>query len=368
MQKIVIIGGGIVGASAAYLLSKENVQVTLIDSDEPGQATRAAAGIICPWLSKRRNKYWYELAKNSAAFYKELAGTLEGDTGRNSGYKQVGVLALRKTEEKVTELFNLANERHLDAEVMGEIAKLSEEETKQKFPLVKPGFGSVYVSGAARVNGSLFCERLLYAAKENGVKIKSGRAHFSTDGKVRVDGEDEHYDKLIIAAGAWLKELLDEASFHTEVLAQKGQLLELDFSEFQTDEWPVILPPSAKSIVPFDNGKIIVGATHEKAAGFDTKPTAEGKAEILIEVSQFMEGDLASKVAHVAVGTRPYTPDFAPLIGQLPGFESVFLANGLGASGLTTGPYVGKLLADLALGNTVDLALENYEPSKYISR
>lgn len=40
MQKIVIIGGGIVGASAAYLLSKENVQVTLIDSDEAGQATR----------------------------------------------------------------------------------------------------------------------------------------------------------------------------------------------------------------------------------------------------------------------------------------------------------------------------------------
>lgn len=70
----------------------------------------------------------------------------------------------------------------------------------------------------------------------------------------------------------------------------------------------------------------------------------------------------------MAVGTRPYTPDFAPLIGQLPGFESVFLANGLGASGLTTEYYVGKLLADLALGNTVDLALENYEPSKYISR
>ncbi|EAD4062327.1 FAD-binding oxidoreductase, partial [Listeria monocytogenes] len=104
MQKVVIIGGGIVGASAAYLLSKENVQVTLIDSDEAGQATRAAAGIICPWLSKRRNKYWYELAKNSAAFYKELAETLEGDTERDSGYKQVGVLALRQTEEKLAEL------------------------------------------------------------------------------------------------------------------------------------------------------------------------------------------------------------------------------------------------------------------------
>ncbi|EFT1773038.1 FAD-binding oxidoreductase [Listeria monocytogenes] len=368
MQKVVIIGGGIVGASAAYLLSKENVQVTLIDSDEAGQATRAAAGIICPWLSKRRNKYWYELAKNSAAFYKELAETLEGDTGRDSGYKQVGVLALRQTEEKLAELFNLARERRLDAEVMGEVAKLSEAETKQRFPLVKSGFGSVYVSGAARVNGGLFCETLLYAAKENGVKIKAGRAHFSSDGEVVIDGEKEHYDKLILATGAWLKDLLQDAGFQTDVLAQKGQLLELNFSEFQTADWPVILPPSAKSIVPFDNGKIIVGATHEKAAGFNTEPTAEGKAEILTEVSQFMEGDLASKVAHVSVGTRPYTPDFTPIIGQLPGFESVFLANGLGASGLTTGPYVGRILADLALGNASDFVLENYEPSKYISR
>ncbi|MBC2127538.1 NAD(P)/FAD-dependent oxidoreductase [Listeria marthii] len=368
MQKIVIIGGGIVGASAAYLLSKENVEVTLIDSGEPGQATRAAAGIICPWLSKRRNKYWYELAKNSAAFYKEIAQMLERETGRDSGYKQVGVLALRQTEEKVTELFNLAKERRLEADVMGEIELLSEAETKQKFPLVKPGFGSVYVSGAARVNGGLFCETLLSAAKENGVKIKSGRAHFSANGEVFVDGERESYDKLIIASGAWLADLLAEAGFHTDVLAQKGQLLELDFSEFETDDWPVILPPSAKSIVPFDNGKIIVGATHEKAAGFNTEPTAAGKTEILTEVTRFMEGDLTRKVAHVAVGTRPYTPDFAPLIGQLPEFESVFLANGLGASGLTTGPYVGKLLADLALGNSVELALENYEPSKYISK
>lgn len=72
---------------------------------------------------------------------------------------------------------------------MGEVAKLSEAETKQRFPLVKSGFGSVYVSGAARVNGGLFCETLLYAAKENGVKIKAGRAHFSSDGEVVIDGK-----------------------------------------------------------------------------------------------------------------------------------------------------------------------------------
>ncbi|MBC2255304.1 FAD-binding oxidoreductase [Listeria ivanovii] len=368
MEKIVIIGAGIVGASAAYLLSKENVEVTLIDSNEPGQASRAAAGIICPWLSKRRNKYWYELAKNSATFYPKIAQMLADDTGKETGYKQVGALALRPTTEKTEQLFNLAKERRADAPVMGVIEKLTEAETKQKFPLVKPGFSSIFVSGAARVNGGLFCRTLLEAAQENGVRILSGKATFSATGEVHVTGGKENYDKLIIATGAWLASFLADAGYKTDVLAQKGQLLELDFEEWATDDWPVILPPSAKSIVPFESGRVIVGATHEKTAGFDIEPTVAGQAEILAEVNYFMEQATSEKIANVTVGTRPYTPDFAPLIGSLPGLESVFLANGLGASGLTTGPYVGKILADLALGWTSELPLANYLPSKYISK
>lgn len=368
MQKIVIIGAGIVGASAAYLLSKENVEVTLIDSSEPGQASRAAAGIICPWLSKRRNKYWYELAKNSAAFYEEIAQMLSEDTGKETGYKQVGVLALRQTEEKLETLFKLAKERRVEAPNMGVIEKLTEAETKEKFPLVKPGFGSIYVSGAARVNGSLFCQTLLMAAKERGVKILAGKATFSVAGEVFIHAKKENYDKLIIATGAWLASFLQDAGYKTEVLAQKGQLLELDFGSVNTADWPVILPPSSKSIVPFEDGKVIVGATHEKTAGFNIEPTAEGQVEILEEVTKFMEDVSNEKIANVTVGTRPYTPDFAPLIGSLPGFDSVFLANGLGASGLTTGPYVAKLLVELALDLPSELPLENYSPSKYISK
>lgn len=368
MQKIVIIGAGIVGASAAYLLSKENVEVTLIDSNEPGQASRAAAGIICPWLSKRRNKNWYELAKHSAAFYQEIAQMLADDTGKETGYKQVGVLALRSSVEKIDQLFNLAKERRVDAPVMGVIEKLTETETKQRFPLVKPGFGSVFVSGAARVNGGLFCLNLLEAAQANGVNVVSGKATFSATGEVYVAGIKENYDKLIIATGAWLASFLADAGYKTDVLAQKGQLLELDFGGWDTGDWPVVLPPSAKSIVPFENGRVIVGATHEKTAGFDIKPTAAGQAEILEEITQFMEQVSSEKITNVAVGTRPYTSDFAPLIGSLPGFESVFLASGLGASGLTTGPYVGKILADLVLGQQSELPLSNYSPSKYISK
>ena len=56
MMKVAIIGAGIVGSTAAYYLSKEaQVDVTVYDHGV-GQATKAAAGIISPWFSKRRNK------------------------------------------------------------------------------------------------------------------------------------------------------------------------------------------------------------------------------------------------------------------------------------------------------------------------
>ena len=70
MKKVIVIGGGISGASAAYQLTKlsADVKVTIIDRKDPGQATDAAAGIICPWLSQRRNKAWYQLAKKGPVF------------------------------------------------------------------------------------------------------------------------------------------------------------------------------------------------------------------------------------------------------------------------------------------------------------
>lgn len=72
MNKVIVIGAGILGASAAYQLSKLGAEVIIIDRKDVGQATDAAAGIICPWLSQRRNKAWYRLAKAGASFIRHL--------------------------------------------------------------------------------------------------------------------------------------------------------------------------------------------------------------------------------------------------------------------------------------------------------
>ena len=110
-MKVAIIGAGIVGSTAAYYLSKEaQVDVTVYDHGV-GQATKAAAGIISPWFSKRRNKAWYRLARLGADFYQELVADLAKDGIETDFYQQTGVYLLKKKEEKLEELYQLALSR-----------------------------------------------------------------------------------------------------------------------------------------------------------------------------------------------------------------------------------------------------------------
>jgi D-amino-acid dehydrogenase len=53
MSDVIVIGGGIVGAGAAYRLARDGVRVALVDRADPGQATAAGAGIISPGTSTR---------------------------------------------------------------------------------------------------------------------------------------------------------------------------------------------------------------------------------------------------------------------------------------------------------------------------
>ena len=70
-MKVAIIGAGIVGSLQPIIYPKKHkLDVTVYDHGV-GQATKAAAGIISPWFSKRRNKAWYRLARLGADFYQD---------------------------------------------------------------------------------------------------------------------------------------------------------------------------------------------------------------------------------------------------------------------------------------------------------
>jgi D-amino-acid dehydrogenase len=85
MKKIIVVGAWILGASTAYHLAKSGTDITLVDRHDLGQATDAAAVNVCPWLSQRRNKAWYQLAKGGARYYPTLIDQLEEDGETETG-------------------------------------------------------------------------------------------------------------------------------------------------------------------------------------------------------------------------------------------------------------------------------------------
>ncbi|RXT08011.1 FAD-binding oxidoreductase [Ammoniphilus sp. CFH 90114] len=372
MKKILIIGAGILGASTAYQLAKRGADVTIIDRKDRGQATDAAAGIICPWISQRRNKAWYKLVKEGARFYPRLIEELRKDGESQTGYAGVGALSLHRDSEKLIKLQERALKRKEEAPEMGEITLMDAKQTKALFPPLTEDFSSVHVEGAARVDGRALRDALLRAAQKNGAQLLYGDASLlHQDSRVtgaEVAGESHFADTVIACTGAWAGQLLEPLGVHFKITYQKAQIVHLDLHQANTEQWPVIMPPTDQYLLAFEDQRIVVGATHENdIEGFDTKATAGGIHEVLTKALDTAPGLAQGTFLEVRVGFRPYTPGFLPVIGALPGFEGILLANGLGASGLTMGPYLGSQLAKLALDLPTDIDISLYDITGAIS-
>jgi D-amino-acid dehydrogenase len=367
MKTYIIVGGGILGASTAYHLAKKGADVTLIDRGDKGQATDAAAGIICPWLSQRRNKAWYQLVKGGARYYADLIKQLEEDGETDTGYKRVGAVSLHTDEKKLDKMEERAYERREDAPEIGDITRLSSDETKQAFPPLDEQYASVHISGAARVNGRAIRQALVNGAKKYGASVLHGNAELIHENDevigVTVSGETIRAEQVIVTAGAWAGELLEPLGIRFLVSYQKAQIVHLHMPNADTGSWPVVMPPADQYILAFEDGRVVAGATHEDDTGLDCRVTAGGLHEVFGKALGTAPGLADSTHLETRVGFRPFTPGFLPVIGAVPGYKGLLVANGLGASGLTAGPYLGSELAKLALGQPTELDLSFYDVS-----
>jgi D-amino-acid dehydrogenase len=117
-------------------------------------------------------------------------------------------------------------------------------------------------------------------------------------------------------------------------------------------------------MVPWPGGRVAVGATREDGTGFDPRATAAGVREVLDQALAVAPGLAEATIREIRVGLRPRTPDLLPLLGALPGYRNVWLATGHGPTGLTLGPFSGKLIASLARGEALDLDLGAFRPDR----
>jgi len=357
-MRVVVVGAGIAGASAAFHLTQFGAEVFLVDGNSPGRATLAGAGIICPWLSQNQDPRYLTLAFAAVRYYPELAARLAALGENGVGFEQVGGLVVGHSAEELDPVVRRL-QRHLergDREV-GEVRLLEAGGPTELFPYLDSALAGVYLSGAARVSGESFRLGLLNAARKAGTRELSGTAALRRSGDavvgVRVAEEFIAADAVIVAAGAWSAELCRPINLHVAVEPQRGQILHLKVSEPNTEALPVIVPVlSEYYMLAFRNSRIVVGATREAGCGFDFRATAGGVAEVLQEGLRIAPGLKNATLEEIRVGFRPMSRDGLPLLGRPAATTGLVLATGLGRYGLTLGPYVGLLAAQLAVGET----------------
>ena len=361
---VVVVGAGILGASAAYHLAREGCQVTLVDRADEGRATAAGAGIVCPWGSLVEDAASYALLAGGARYYHELVALLAEDGEDDLGYARVGGLYVPAEADDLDALERRARARARAAPEAGSIERVAPQQARALFPPLRRDQPAVFISGGARVDGRRLAAALQRAAVKRKVRFLTGSAELIAQGRrvagVRIGADRIEADRVVVAAGAWAPGLLEAVGIGLGVAPQRGQIVHLRHSDTDTARWPVLLPLSSYYLLAFEDSRVVIGATRETNSGFDYRLTAAGVAEVLNAGLAVAPGLAAWTLSEIRIGFRPLAEDNRPKLGPAPGIDDLFIANGLGPSGLTMGPYAGALMADAVLGKSPKLALAPY--------
>lgn len=340
-MKVQVIGGGIAGASIGYHLARMGANVTVYDREDAGQATEVSAGIICPWVSQRRNKEWYQLVREGAKYYPAFINELETLTHKETGYQQTGAVLLFKDEKTQHLAYERILKKQEEAPEMGELTLLSKEQLHQVYPALTSEYYGHHLSGGALVNGATLRDAL-----KVGVEKLSGRWIPST-----TELSDE-YDVRIYAGGAWGNELQTTVP----ISHQKAQLLH--FSLDVEEQMPVVMGLKTHYIISFGKGHFAIGTTHEDTESFEITPSEKSLHELKDLARSYFPGSVLRDF-RTAVGLRPYTPNHLPVVQQVS--DNTWVINGLGSSGLTSAPIIGKELAAYIMKEPVEIDLSVYK-------
>ncbi len=377
MYDAIVIGGGIVGMSTAYHLVCAGAKTLLIDRADTGRATDAGAGILSPETNSRDPESWFNLAVEAAAYYPVLMQQLQAEQAHDTGYAQCGLLLVAVSDDE-REPFEAAQRRvFARQERRGQpspeaLHAVSSSQAQSRFPALAPVYGAIYHHGAARVDGRLLNHALSRAAAQRGLTLQPGSVEQlvmrnRTVNGVVMAGQTLAAEVTAIAGGAWSQVFAAQLGIEIPLAPQRGQIIHLRLPDMDTSTWPIISAFHGHYMVPWPDHRVAVGATRETGSGFAPVTTAAGVHEVLGEALRVAPGLAPGEIHDIRVGLRPYTADTMPVLGTVPGVEGIFLATGHGPTGLTLGPYSGKIVAEMMLGQASATDISAFHVSRFQS-
>ena len=351
-RDLIIVGGGIIGLTAAHHLCAAGLRVTLLDQSEPGRAASwAGAGILPPGDPRFAATPTDLLRSISTSRFADDSQQLLAQTGIDNGYHKCGGM------EYLSEL---------DGDYP---LKWERQNIRFQHGMDRSDHRCYFVRDFAQVRNPRHLRALIAACDRAGCEIRGNSSVVGfefVNGQVAGvqlgSGEILRAERYIVAAGAWAGPLLQQLRVNIAVRPVRGQMVLLQTEELRRG--PILLV-GKRYIVPRGDGRILVGSTEEDA-GFDATPTKHGIGR-LIDFAQHFLGNLReAEIEATWAGLRPSSPDGRPTIGFAPEFPNVILAVGHFRAGIQQSIGTALLVKNLVLGEVPIIPIEPFAADRKI--
>lgn len=356
--RVVIVGGGVIGASIAYHLTKIGWQdVVLCERKQLTSGTTwHAAGLVGqlrPSINMTR------LAKYTGELYRGL----EAETGQATGYRQCGSISLANNLERFEELKRAASM----AKVFDlPVHMVTPDEIKAMAPILEVGdlVGGIHIPSDGYANAVDITQALAKGARAGGARIVENCkvTRIRHDGTRTTGVETEHgaidADYVVLAGGMWTRHLGASIGVTVPLHACEHYYVLFEGVAGLDPGLPVLRDYDHHNYFKYDAGKLLVGAfePHARPWGMDgisedfcfdeIAGSFEHFEPLLMDAMKRVPALENAGIQKFFCGPESFTPDVRYHIGESPELKGCFVAAGLNSIGLQSAGGVGKVMAE----------------------
>ena len=356
--QVVIIGGGIVGTSVAYHLTKLGwTDVVLLEQGQLSCGTTwHAAGLVG---QLRSHVAMTDLIRYSTKLYSEL----EAETGLATGWKNTGSLAVARTTDRMTVLRRTA----ASARAQGvDVDVISAAEAGELWPMMETADlqGAIWLPGDGKANPTDLTQSLAKGARNGGAKViehvkvtditlKDGAVTGVETDKGRIDAE-----VVVNCAGQWAREIGKMCGVSVPLHSAEHMYIVTGEIEGVHPDLPVMRDPDGFIYFKEEVGGLVMGGFEPEAKPwgmdgipenfeFSLLPDDWDQFEILMENAMTRVPKLAEcEVKKFYNGPESFTPDNNFLLGEAPELKNFFVGAGFNSMGIASAGGAGKALAE----------------------